>query len=145
MSDPKRYWTQPFMDILVDELNRDPGFQKAARKFRGMVALRCLDTPEGKDVEAVYEIDRGRVTLNAEFGDAPSSTIRDRPFDKSKYFARTTAPYDLWVRLDKGEMNVVQAIAHPKYKVEGPKIKIMTNIGVFNAMGDVAARLPKAY
>lgn len=145
MSEPERYWTQPFVDILEAELNRDPGFQKAARKFQGTVALRCLDTPEGKDVEATYEIDRGRVTIKSEFDDAPSSTIRDRPFDKKRHFARTTAPYDLWVRLDKGEMNVVQAIAHPKYKVEGPKIKIMTNIGVFNAMGDVASRLPKRY
>lgn len=133
------------MDILVEELNRDPGFQKAARKFRGTIALRCLGTPEGKDVEAIYEIDRGRVTVRAEFDDAPSTAIRQRPFDKSRLFARTTATYELWVRLDKGEMNVVQAVAHPEYKVEGPKIKIMTNIGVFNAMGAVAARLPKAY
>jgi len=145
MSEPERYWTQPFIDILEKELNRDPGFQKAARKFQGRVALRCLDTPEGKDVEGIYEIDRGRVTIHAEFDDAPSSAIRNRPFDKSRLFARTTAPYDLWVRLDKGEMNVVQAIAHPQYKVEGPKIKIMTNIGVFNTMGDVASRLPKRY
>ncbi len=145
MAEPHTYWTPAFTEVFVDELNRDPSFQKAARKFRGTLVMRALDAPEGKDVEAVYHVDHGRVTFESEREDAPSSKIRSRPFDKSRSFARTTAPYSLWCKLDRGEMNVVQAIASPDYRVEGPKLKIMANLGMLNAMDAVAKRLPKKY
>lgn len=145
MSDAPTYWTPAFNEVFIAELNRDPAFQKASRKFRGNIVMRCLDAPEGKDVEARYVVDHGRVTLEIDRQDAPSSAIRHRPFDRSHDFARTTAPYELWVKLDRGDMNVVQAIAHPKYQVEGSKLKIMANLGMFNAMNAVATRLPKSY
>lgn len=146
MSDaPHHYWTPEFTELFVAELNRDPNFQKAARKFSGTVIMRALDAPGGKDVEAVYHIDRGRVSVESEREDAPSSAIRNRAFDKHRAMARTTAPYSLWCKLDRGEMNVLQAIASPDYQVEGSKLKVMSNVGMFNAMTAVARRLPKRY
>jgi hypothetical protein len=145
MTDPQTYWTPEFTDIYVAELNRDPDFQKASRKFTGVLVMRALDAPGGKDVETRYHVDRGTVRVETDREDAPSSALRGRPFDKSRYFARTTAPYPMWCKLDRGDMNVVQAIAHPDYKVEGSKLKIATNIGMLNAMAAVAKRLPKKY
>lgn len=145
MADTPHYWTPEFTDVYVAELNRDPDFQKAARKFTGVLVMRALDAPETKDVEARYHVDHGKVRVETDREDAPSSAIRNRVFDKSRHFARTTAPYQMWCKLDRGEMNVVQAIAHPDYKVEGPKLKIMTSIGMLNAMAAVAKRLPKKY
>ena len=145
MAELPLYWSAEQTDEYVEALNRSPEFQKAARKFDDAVVFRCLDHPSGKDVEVVYTIDRGAVTADRREEDAPSSALRQEPFDKSRAFARTTAPYAVWVKLDKGEMNVVQAIASPDYRVEGSKLKIATNIGVFNAMSAVASKLPKRY
>jgi putative sterol carrier protein len=144
MSDLPLYWTAAQTAQYVEALNQDEVFQKAARKFDDTVVFRCFDTPEGNDIEVRYRIQHGKVTETRREEHAPSRSLRDAPFDRST-FARTSAPYAVWTKLDKGEMNVLQALASPEYQVEGPKLKIMTNIGVFNAMSAVASRLPKRY
>ncbi|UJR85832.1 hypothetical protein [Sandaracinus amylolyticus] len=138
------YWSETYTDQYVEALRRDADFQKAARKFEGSMTFRCLDTPEGTDVEATYVIDKGAVSVTRRAEKAPSSALRAAPIEKS-VFARTTAPYALWCKLDRGEMNVLQAVASPDYQVEGSKLKIMANIGVLNAMSAVASRVPKRY
>lgn len=145
MSDLPLYWSEAQTDEYARALNEDPDFQKAARKMDATIVFRCFDTPEGEDVEIAYTITHGRVTQARRAEKAPSRAIRDAPFDKSRAFARTSAPFRIWTRLDKGEMNVVQAIASPDYVIDGSKLKIMANIGVFNAMNAVASRLPKRY
>lgn len=139
------YWSSDYTDALVTALRQDPDFLKASRKLDDVIVLRCLDAAGGLDVEATYRIRHGTVELTRREEKAPSSAIRNAPFDKHSVFARTTAPYALWTKLDRGEMNVLQAIASPDYAVEGPKLRIMTNIGLFNAMSAVAARLPKRF
>ncbi len=139
------YWTESQTAGFVAALNQSAEFQKAARKFDGDIVFRCLDHPDGADIEVVYAIRRGPVTMQWRGEPSPSSALRNAPFDKKRAFARTTAPFSVWVKLDRGEMNVVQAIASPDYHVEGPKLKIMANIGVFNAMSAVASKMPKRY
>jgi putative sterol carrier protein len=139
------YWSAAYLDVFVDALRADPDFQRAARKFDGVVILRCLDTPEGEDVEAAYHLSNGSVRVERLAEKAPSASFRSKPFDGGRAFARTTAPYRLWTKLDRGEMNVLQAIASPDYHVEGSKLRIMANIGLFNAMAAVGARTPKRF
>ncbi len=145
MAELPLYWSAEQTREYVAALNQDPAFQKAARKFDDSVVFRCLDTPGGTDIEVTYRIKNGQVSEERREEPAPSRAIRDAPFDKKKAFARTTAPYAIWTKLDRGEMNVVQTLTSPDYHLEGPKLKIMANIGVFNAMSAVASRLPKRY
>ncbi len=143
MSDLLRYWTPEFADLFVKTLNEDGDFQKAARKFDDTIVLVCLDTPDGKDVSQALHIHRGRVTQDLVIEDAPGA-LRRAPFDK-KTMARTTAPYAVWCKLDRGEMNVVQAIASPDHKIEGPKLKIARSLPVLNALSAVASGIDKRY
>lgn len=145
MSELPLYWSTAQTREYVAALNEDPAFQKAARKFDDAVVFRCLDTPEGTDVEVTYRIRNGRVSEARREEPSPSRAIRDAAFDKRQAFARTTAPYAIWTKLDRGEMNVLQTLTSPDYHLEGPKLKIMANIGMFNAMSAVASRLPKRY
>ncbi len=145
MSTSITYWTQEFVDAHVENLLRDPSFQKASRSFKGTIVLQCLGAPNGKDVSSKYHINKGDMTVDVSFEDSPSQAIRNEPFDSKRFFARTTAPYELWTKLDRGQINVIQAIASPDYRVEGPKLRIMANINLFRAMNDVAARMDKSY
>ncbi len=145
MTTPPRYWTQEFVDALVAELNQNPKFQKTARSFRASVALRVLDTPDGLDATATYTIENGKVVNHTFETWKAGGEMRSIKFDKKKLLARTTASYGTWLKLDKGEINVAQALVSPDYKIEGSKLKIMRHIGVFTTMGDVAAGLPKSY
>jgi putative sterol carrier protein len=71
--------------------------------------------------------------------------MRNDAFDRSEALARATATYDVWTKLDKGEMNVMQALSSPDYQIEGSTIKIMANIQVFRGMNTVAAKVDKTY
>ena len=146
MPDAPRFWSEAFIEAYVEALNADPGFQKAARRFSDTITLRCLDAPDGKDVSATYAIQQGEVTnVQLWIEDAPSDELRSAPFDRHDALARATASYPTWIKLDTGELNAVGALASPDYKIEGPKLKIMTNMGVLNAMSDVSSKMEKTY
>nr|WP_272504388.1 SCP2 sterol-binding domain-containing protein [Salinibacter ruber] len=59
--------------------------------------------------------------------------------------ARATAPYDVWMQMDQGEMGATEAIASPDYKIDGSMMQIMSNMGVFRGMMSVAADVEKTY
>jgi len=146
MSDAPRYWTPAFVERFVEAMNSDPDFQRTAGSFSNTIILRCLDTPDGEDISAAYTFEDGDVVdVDLWIDDAPSDDMRNDPFDRSQALARATAPYDVWVKMDKGEMGVVQALSSPDYTIEGSTIKIMSNIGVFRGMNTVAAQVDKTY
>lgn len=141
-----RYWTPEFVEVFAEKLRTSDSFLRAAGSFSKTIILRVLDTPDGKDGTATYVFEKGKLVRHElVLEDAPSSSMRNAPFDSGKAFARTTAPYDLWVKLDRGEMNVAQALMSPDYNLEGPKIRIMRHIGTFNAMSATAASVNKRY
>ena len=146
MSDAPAYWSPEFVSAFVDAVNEDERFQKSAASFSDTVVLRCLGTPSGEDVEASYHFEKGEITaVDLWTEDTGDDDFRAAPFDKKAALARATAPYAIWVKLDKGEMNALQALASPEYTVEGPKLKIMANMNVLEGMSRVAANVDKTY
>jgi len=146
MSDLPRYWTPAFVERFVEALNSDEEFQDTASSFSKTVELRCLDTPDGEDVSATYTFEDGKVVdVDLWIDDAPSDEMRDEPIDKSTIMARATADYDVWVRMDKGEMGAAEALASPDYQIEGSMMQIMSNMGTFRGMMSVAADVEKTY
>ena len=145
MTEPPRYWTPAFIDALAAAFNTHERFQRAARSFSETLILRCLDTPDGDDCSASFTFEQGRCVRHAFRRERAPSALRDEPFRKGEAMVRSTAPYALWVRLDRGEMSVPQALIAPEYNVEGSKLKIMRHVGVLTAMNAVVASLPKTY
>ncbi len=146
MPDAPRYWTPAFIEAFVEAMNDDEDFMQTTGSFTNTIVLRCLDGPDGQDIEAAYRFEEGAVVdVELWMEEAPCRELRDDPFDKSAALARATATYDIWKRLDRGEIGVVQAIASPEYDVEGNKLKILTHIGILNGMNEVAARVEKTY
>jgi len=146
MSDAPRYWTPDYIERFVEDLNSDDEFQNTASSFSKTVELRCLDTPDGEDVSATYTFEDGRVVdVDLWIDDAPSDEMREEPVDKDAVMARATASYEVWVKMDQGEMGATEALASPDYKIEGSMMQIMSNMGVFRGMNKVAANVEKTY
>jgi len=144
--DLPRYWTPEFVERFVDALNSDEEFQNTAGSFSETVELRCLDTPDGDDVSATYRFEDGEVVdVDLWIDEAPSDQMREEPVDKDEVMARATASYNVWVKMDKGEMGSAEALASPDYQIEGSMMRIMSNMGVFRGMNKVAANVEKTY
>lgn len=145
-NDAPRYWTPEFVEAFVDSVNNDDEFQDKAGSFSETVELRCLGTPDEEDVSATYAFEDGQIVdVDLWIDDAPSDQMRDEPVDKNEVMVRATAPYDIWVKMDKGEMGSTDALASPDYQIEGAMMKIMSNIGVFRGLNKVAAHVEKTY
>ena len=143
---PPRYWTPAFIEAFVEALNDDPGFEKMAGSFTDTIILRCFDTSDGQDVEAAYTFEDGQVVdVEVWMDEAPCREMRNDPFDKDEALARATATYAVGAKLDRGEMSVFEALTSPDYKVEGPKLRLLANINIFNGMNTVAAAVDKTY
>lgn len=146
MPDVPRYWTPAYIEAFVEALNEDDEFQRTARGFSESLSFRCLDTPDGEDMEAIYTFEDGEVVdVDLWVDDAPSEELRADPFDSGVVLARATASYETWCKLDRGELGVMQALASPDYQVEGSKLRIMANIGVIMRMGTVSSSVRKTY
>lgn len=146
MRDAPRYWTPAFVKRFVNALNHDEEFQSTAGSFSKAIELRCFDTPDGEDISAIYTFDDGMVVdVDLWIDEAPSQEMREEPVDKEAVMARATADYDVWVRMDKGEMGAAEALASPDYQIEGAMMQIMSNMGVFRGMNAVAADVEKTY
>jgi len=144
--DAPRYWSPAFVERFVEAINSDDEFQDTAGSFSETVELRCLDTPDDEDVSATYTFEDGQIVdVDLWIDDAPSEQMRDEPVDKDAVMVRATAPYDVWVKMDKGEMGSTEALASPDYQIEGAMMRIMSNMGVFRGMNKVSANVEKTY
>lgn len=146
MPDVPQFWSPEFIEAFVERMNEDEAFQRAARGFSETIVFRCLDHPSGQDIEAAYAFEGGEVTgVELWMEEAPSEALRGAAFDKRAALARATAPYEVWVRLDKGELTPLGALTSPDYSIEGPKLRIMSHMGVLNGMSAVSRAVPKTY
>ncbi|WP_103028386.1 SCP2 sterol-binding domain-containing protein [Salinibacter altiplanensis] len=146
MSDAPRYWMPEYVERFVEALNDDDAFQDTAGSFSETIELCCLDTPDDEDVSATYTFEGGQVTdADVWIDEAPSEQMREEGVDTDAVMARATAPYDVWVQMDQGEMGATEAIASPDYKIDGSMMQIMSNMGVFRGMMSVAADVEKTY
>jgi putative sterol carrier protein len=144
--DVPRYWTPEFVEAFVESINSDEEFQDKAGSFSETIELRCLDTPDAEDVSATYMFEEGRIVdVDLWIDEAPSEQMREEEVDTDAIMARATAPYDVWVQMDKGEMGAAEAIASPDYQIDGSMMQVMSNMGVFRGMMSVAAEVEKTY
>lgn len=144
--DPPRFWTPDFVERFVEAINGDEEFQETASSFSETVELRCLDTPEDEDVSATYTFENGEIVdVDLWIDEAPSEQMRNEEVDTDEVMVRATAPYDVWVKMDRGDMGSTEAIASPDYEIKGSMMQIMSNMGVFRGMNEVAANVEKTY
>lgn len=143
--EPYRLWTRVLADELVRLINNDDKMLKFAGKLEDTIQLRCFDTPDGTDVAARYAFNGGKAELLEWLEEPAPAPFRDDTFDKKNLLARTSAPYSIWVKLDTGEMGVIDAILSPHYKFEGAKLKVIRNIRVFHRVNELSAGIKKRY
>jgi hypothetical protein len=141
-----RYFSREAIQQSIDAVNADPKHLELAKLLTGKLILRCLATPDGKDLLVSYRFERGRC-LEFVFEEEPApSALRNRPFKAMKDgIARVTASYATFVKLDKGEMDPADAINSPDYQIEGSMLMILPLMQAVDAWNRKIRSLPKEY
>jgi hypothetical protein len=141
-----RYFSREAVQQAIDAINADAAHLEAAKLLTGKLALRALDTPDGKDVLVTYTFSAGRC-VDWVYEDAPApSPLRTRPFKPMKDgIARVTARYATFVKLDRGEMEPADAINSPDYQIEGSMLMIMPLMQAVDSWNRKVRSLPKEY
>jgi len=137
------YYSREWCDEAQRRLNTDEQHLAAARSLTGTVCFRIYDCPDGTDRIAYWQFDKGRcLNISLQARPAPSPEIRNLPFDKTKATARTSAPFDRLLALNKGEVSVLKLLTDPSYKIEGPKMEAMKQMKGLNSWNRVCAGIP---
>jgi hypothetical protein len=141
-----RYFSREGVEQAVPIINENSEHLKLATNLSGVVMLRALDDPNGKDVLVTYTFDKGRIVdFVYEAEDAPSG-LRGRPFRPMvDGLVRVTANYDTFVKLDKGQITVADTVDSPDYNIEGNKLMVLPLMQAFDSWNRVVRTIEKEY
>jgi hypothetical protein len=135
-----KYYSREWCDEAQKKLNSDQQHLAAAKSLTGNFCFRIYNCPDGTDRIAYWEFDKGRcLSISLETKPAPAPEIRELPFDKNKTIARTSAPFERLLALNKGEVSVLKLLTDPSYKIEGPKMEAMKHMKGLNSWNRVCA------
>lgn len=138
-----KYYSKEWCEEAQRRLNSDPEHLAAAKNLTGTFCFRIYDCPDGTDRIAYWEFHQGRcLNILWEAKPAPAKEIRELPFDKSKTIARTSAPFDMLLALNKGKISVLKLLTDRRYKIEGPKAEAMKYIKGLNSWNKVCMSIP---
>lgn len=137
-----QFHSKDWLDVYKEKMNSDPEYLKKNSSFSIKWCNVITDCPGGVDRKEIWIIEKGKcLSLTVEEKPAPSD-FRAEPFDRKKVDYRNTASYEVMAKLFRGEISTLQALRNPNYKVEGPKVKLMTQMGRLNAWNDIAKKIP---
>ncbi|MCB9555169.1 MAG: SCP2 sterol-binding domain-containing protein [Deltaproteobacteria bacterium] len=141
-----RLMSRELIESSIEICNNDPDHLKRAQLLTGKVIIFALDTPDDKDVYVTYTFDKGKCTAyEMDEEDAPSA-LRDRPFAPLKDgLARVTASYEMFVKLDRGEIDAADAMNSSDYKIEGNMVMLLPLMQAVDSWTKKIREIPKEY
>ena len=138
-----KYYSREWCDEAQKRLNSDEQHLAAAKSLTGTFCFRVYNCPDGTDRIAYWEFDKGKcLSISLESKPSPAPQIRELPFDKTRTIARTSAPFERLLALNKGEVSILKLLTDPSYKIEGPKMEAMKHMKGLNSWNRVCAAIP---
>ena len=139
------YYGKAWIEACKDNLNKSEKHLKKGRKLNGTFDFRVWDGPDGKDRRVTWTFDAGKCTeTTLECQVAPWKELREMPINES-YVGRISAPFDMMVKLDKGEIGPLKAITSSDNQLEGKKTIIFQRMTAMNSWADHNAQIECNY
>jgi hypothetical protein len=141
-----RMFTRELTEEVVTICNGDAEHLDKAKLLNGAFVLVAHDTPDSTDVCLLYKFTNGHIdSYEFEEEDAPSS-FRDRTFRPMvDGLARVSASYETFVKLDKGEIEVADALSSSDYKIDGNMMMLMPLMQAMESFSGKVRALAKEY
>ena len=140
-----KFESQEWLDAVKEKSSKDEKYIKKTKDLSLVLQNLVLDAPGGVDRLLTYTFERGKI-VSAVLEEKPApSDLRKIPFDGTKVFMRTTGSYEAYVKLNKGEITPLQALAQGVYKFEGDFMKIQAKTPGLTYFTDICASIPCEY
>jgi putative sterol carrier protein len=134
-----KYLSQEWVDALKEKSNSDAEYLKKAKGMTFKAQLLVTDCPGGVDKLIDVDLKDGKVvSIKLQEKPAPSE-LRTTPFDAKQCFLRATSSYEMFTKLNKGEIAPIQALSSGDYKLDGDMAKIMEKMGLVVAFNEFMA------
>ncbi|MBW2733686.1 MAG: hypothetical protein JRH20_14965 [Deltaproteobacteria bacterium] len=141
-----RIFSREFTEEVIAACNADLELLAQAKLLSGDMVFLASDTPDSKDVQVRYHFDAGRCTTYDFVEEAAPSALREQSFHAPvDGLARVSAPYKIFVELDKGVMEPADALNSPDYAIEGNKMLLLPLMQAVMAFTEKVRGLPKTY
>ena len=125
-----KYLSEEWAKEVNNRLQADEGVKNAAKGQNITIQQVYTDAPQG-EVKAYFKITDGNPELG--LGEIEGAE------------ATTTASYDTWVALNKGEIQGQAAFMQGKLKIQGNLMKVMQLQGFLQAAGEATKDLEIEY
>ncbi len=136
-----KYLSQEWIDAVKEKSDKDAEYLKKAKGETFKAQLLVTDCPGGVDKLIDGDLEDGRVMLfELEEKPAPSA-LRAMPFDTKQCLLRITCSYEMFAKLNKGEITLIQALSSGAYKLDGDIAKIMERIGSVITFNELMASI----
>jgi len=139
------YYGKQWLEACRDNLNNSEKHLKKGRKLNGIWDFRVWDGPDGKDRRATWTFENGRcVEVAFACQKAPWKELREMERNP-EHVGRFSCPYDMMMKLNKGEIGPLKALASPDYTMEGKKTIIFKMMQGLNSWNDHNAQVECRY
>lgn len=139
------YYTREWVEEAVRRLRDSKEFLNTARKLNGTFVFRVLDGPGGCDRTTTWTFRNGEcVDWSYDSLPAPCEAMRTAPYDNA-WIMRSTCPYEMMAKLNRGDISPVRALASPHYHVEGRKTMLLQMMRSLNLWNEIVASVEVEY
>jgi hypothetical protein len=140
-----RYYTKEWVTALVEKMTSSEDFMREADKLVGTFVFRIYDCPGGLDKTTHWEFQDGRcVRWDYEEQPAPWTELRSAPLNPN-WVSRVSCSYEMFAKINRGEMSPMRALTSSGYQIEGKKVLILKMVKAVSAWNDLASTIPVVY
>lgn len=112
-----KFPSQDWMDAFVTKLKENDAYREAAKDWEGDITFVCgKDSSFGEEIAMWFDLFHGDCR-NAKF----FQSVSDAPKSAFRYIG----PFENWEKLIQGEIDPIKGLITGKFKLEGPRMKIM--------------------
>jgi len=141
-----RFYSREWCEAVKQKGNSDEGYLSKTKGFTVKLMFILTNCPDGNDVKVIWDYNDGKMDYTYEEKKAPSNMrIGQERWDESISLTKNQADYDIFVKVQKGEMAAVQALGAKQWLLEGDMVKGMKFMRFNPLVTEIQKSIPCEY
>lgn len=141
-----RFSSKEWCEEVKEKSNSDKEYMEKIKGLTVKYMFVVTDCPNGNDTKIIWKYDNGKTDYEYSEKKAPSGMrIGQEKWDESISLIKNQVAYENFVRIRKGEMTPLQALAGKLWSLEGDLVKGMRFQSFNDVINDMQDSIPCEY